>query len=591
MFGRLGWWRHAVVVVSVAACGLLTALGIIGGGGERFDAKQIVVEPVGENGVQITEIVDIDFASKHKHGYERNVDNDFGVPINVSASSVDAPDDVSVDQVGGRTQIRIGRSDTTISGQHRYVLRYTLPDAQLFTGQLALDNIGNEEKVQTDRFEVIVVGLQLDRPLCNVGSRGSSGGCTLAQDGDVYRAVIAPLEKGDGVTIGGTIVGRIAPADVAVNPLPARRNRATVPLTVGIMSIGATGAAAVYGSSRRRGRNEVFGGGGAADAAFGALPRPGSPVPTAMSTTLVADDRLASLATVEFVPPPGIAPWQGAVVLNERMGNDVVAAWFSGQAAADIIELEQTDKKLVVRPGTKRASADAATAAIIDTMLDGRDEITLGSYDKHFASAWNQVAALQRTTIAESGWWKRLPPSSSSGSGGSLIIVLVIGLVVFGGGSVLTAAAGLLHSVPLALLFGLVVPCVVASAVYHTMLPARSGTGSAMALRTESFRRFLAASEGKHVEWAWKQGLLREYSAWAVSLGAADAWGKALAASNIPPAAMSTNSPMLVYAMASSMSSSHTAPSTSGSGGSGFSGGFSGGSVGGGGGGGSSGSW
>jgi hypothetical protein len=591
MLGRLGWWRHAAVAVAVAVCALLTALGFIGGGGERFDAKQIVVEPVGDDGLQITEIVDIDFASKSKHGYERNVDNDFGVPIDVSATSADAPDDVSVNQVDGRTQIRIGRSDTTVSGQHRYVLRYTLPAARLSTGQLALDGIGNEEKVQTGRFEVIVTGLQLDGPLCNVGSRGSSGGCTLVQDGDVYRAVIAPLDKGDGVTIGGTIVGRAPPADVVVNALPQRRNRATVPLTVGIVAIGATGAAAIYGSSRRRGRNEVFGGGGAADAAFGALPRPGAPVPVGMSTTLVADDQLASLATIEFVPPPGIAPWQGSVLLNERLGNDVVAAWFSGQAAADVIELEQSDKKLVVRPGAKRAAADAPTAAIIDTMLNGRDELTLGTYDKHFASAWNQVTGMQRTSIAESGWWKRLPPSSSSGSGGSLVIVVVIGLVVFGGGSLLTAAAGLLHSVPLALLFGLVVPSVVASAVYHTMLPARSGTGSAMALRTESFRRFLVASEGKHVEWAWKQGLLREYSAWAVSLGAADAWGKALAASNIPPAVVSTNSPMLVYAMGSSLNSSHTAPSSSGSGGSGFSGGFSGGSVGGGGGGGSSGSW
>ena len=43
--------------------------------------------------------------------------------------------------------------------------------------------------------------------------------------------------------------------------------------------------------------------------------------------------------------------------------------------------------------------------------------------------------------------------------------------------------------------------------------------GSALALRTESFRRFLAASEGRHVQWAWEHGLLREYSAWAVALG------------------------------------------------------------------------
>ena len=126
--------------------------------------------------------------------------------------------------------------------------------------------------------------------------------------------------------------------------------------------------------------------------------------------------------------------------------------------------------------------------------------------------------------------------------------------------------------------------------MYRSLLPARSAAGSALALRTESFRRFLAASEGRHVEWAWKQGLLREYSAWAVALGAASTWERAMEASSVPPAELVTG-PLLVYTMGPSFTQLHTAPSSSGGGGVGFGGGFSGGSVGGGGGGGSSGSW
>ncbi len=95
------------------------------------------------------------------------------------------------------------------------------------------------------------------------------------------------------------------------------------------------------------------------------------------------------------------------------------------------------------------------------------------------------------------------------------------------------------------------------------MLPALTTTGSALALRTESFRRFLQASEGRHVEWAWKQGLLREYSAWAVALGAAQAWERALKGSSVPPTEM-THGPLLVYYAASSFSSTTTAPSSSG---------------------------
>jgi uncharacterized membrane protein len=149
---------------------------------------------------------------------------------------------------------------------------------------------------------------------------------------------------------------------------------------------------------------------------------------------------------------------------------------------------------------------------------------------------------------------------------------------------------GLVRSPIAAVIFAVVVPGVVAYFVYAVMLPARTAAGSALTLRAESFRRFLDASEGKHVDWAWKQGLLREYSAWAVALGAADAWGRALANSNVPPPEMHLASPMWVYSMGSSFESTRSAPAPSGGSGSSFSG-FSGGSVGGGGGGGSSGSW
>ncbi len=69
---------------------------------------------------------------------------------------------------------------------------------------------------------------------------------------------------------------------------------------------------------------------------------------------------------------------------------------------------------------------------------------------------------------------------------------------------------------------------------YGSMLPSRTATGSALALRTESFRRFLASSEGRHVDWAWEHGVLREYSAWAVALGAAEAWSRAIGVEQHP---------------------------------------------------------
>ena len=61
MLGRRAPWRHLVVVLVVAACSLLALVGIIGPGAgsrsERFEAKQITVQPAGERGVRIREVV------------------------------------------------------------------------------------------------------------------------------------------------------------------------------------------------------------------------------------------------------------------------------------------------------------------------------------------------------------------------------------------------------------------------------------------------------------------------------------------------------------------------------------------------------
>ncbi len=173
MLGHRARWRHAVVVLVVAACAALAWFGVIGAGdgGERFEAKQVTVQPAGEDGMRIREVVDQDFGDADRHGYRRTIPNDFGAPTEVTASSPDAPADVFIDDRGFETEIRVGDPDQTVSGQHRYVLSYTLPEAQLSNGELALDIIGTDETIETERFEIVVTGFELDDPLCNVGGR------------------------------------------------------------------------------------------------------------------------------------------------------------------------------------------------------------------------------------------------------------------------------------------------------------------------------------------------------------------------------------------------------------------------------------
>lgn len=356
MIGRVSRVRHVVVGAAIGGTTLLAATGVIGGGRhpERFDAKTVVVQPVG-SGLRITEHVDIDFGDERRRGYERIVPNDFGVPVDVVASSPDAIGTVSTADVGGATRIRVGDPDTTFTGQHRYELSYTLPNPQLETLGLDLDLVlppggiypGDDE---TGRFEVIVTGFELLDPFCDVGRIGGEGGCELVA-GDspgTYRAVIEPLGENDGLSIGGAVSGATASVPVEPPPIPERReSRSNGLLAAGVAALGGAGAIPIYRWARRRGSNEVFAG-GAAEAAYGAMPPPRAdgtlePPPP---VTLVPDDEMADLATIEFVPPKGIEPWEASVLLTERIGADTVEAWISGLVAKEAIEIAEHDDDL-----------------------------------------------------------------------------------------------------------------------------------------------------------------------------------------------------------------------------------------------------
>ncbi len=565
--------HHVVVAIAAAVVPVLVVLGLAGDGmyPERFEAKQVLVTPVGD-GVRIREVVDIDFGNTLRHGYRRTIPNDFGVPVDVVASSPDAPDDLGVSDLGSETEIRIGDPNSTTDGQHRYVLEYTLPDANLSSGQLALNIIGVDETLETERFEIVITGMRLAEPTCYQGSGASPLPCTLDADGDLYRAVIEPLEVGQALAVSGTVTELTPAADVPIPELPPRRHPSRVPALIATPILGVLASFGTYRWMRRSGRNLV-GGTGAADAAFGGLPGPGR---------LVTDQQLEAMATTEFEPPRGLRPWHGSLLLREKVDNDTVSAWFSDQIAQGVVELRGDADELVAGP--QLASAPPITQQRIGTLLTEAGSLQLGTHQPRLTTLWKQIEQEQVVAARESGWWQRYPPGTASSPSQALgaLGLMVLALVAF------TLFTDLRHLLAVAVVASILLPAVVAFVAYRPLLPRRSAEGSAAALRAESFRRFLKASEGRHVDWAWEHGLLREYSAWAVALGAADAWGRAVAASAVPPPEVAVNTmPLLMYSHGAAWHSSYTTPSSSGSGGGGgFSGG--GGSFGGGG---SSGSW
>jgi uncharacterized protein (TIGR04222 family) len=587
--GRLSKARHVAVGLAIAGTSALAAFGLIGDGNpeERFDNWQTIVEPAGGDALRITETFDQDFGDANRHGPQRAIPNDYGAPTDVEASSPDAPADVTLIDGGFETIIRIGDPDVNVTGQHRYVLTYTLPESQLERGFLAIDVIAGDQ-FDTDYAEAVVRGFELDDPRCFVGFNGAETECELEHDDGFYRATFEPLPKFTGITIDGVIVDTMDPVDIDPPPLPDRRDDYSLELAIVIAVLGLVGAGAVYMWARRHGRNEVFAG-GAADAAFGELPAPNPDGSSrAISTSLVTDDKLDDMATIEFVPPKGLQPWEGAVLLDEKLNDATVQAWLSGLAGRGAIEIDDSDDEVKIGSGLRRAELDASDAALLDDLIGRDGPYQTGTYDPKFAAAWRNVAGMQKERIADSGWWRHTSPGSPFKGAGSASVGLIL-LAVFGAisakvaGSVFSAFA----SWPAALLLGLLFPALIAYFAYSAMLPARSAQGSALALRTESFRRFLHASEAQHVEWAWKHDLLREYSGWAVALGEAEAWADALDKANIPEPARMSAMPAILAANSASITSSRVEPSKSG----GSGGGTGGGSVGGGGGGGSRGSW
>jgi uncharacterized membrane protein YgcG len=407
----------------------------------------------------------------------------------------------------------------------------------------------------------------------------------------VYRALLEPLPANAGLSIYADVTALAGAAVVDPPEIPDRRTERRWLITLAMPILGLAGAVAMFVRARRKGRNQVYAG-GAADAAYGSLPSPDAAGGNdeGRLLRLVADDRLDDLATIEFVPPKGIDPWEARVLLTEQIDDASVAAWFSGLAGREAITLESDDAKLSIASGPRRGQLTGDDAELLDRVFAEGDPYVTGKYDPGFAAAWQSIKAHQSESIRTSNWWTHLPPGSSVRGGclGPIIVAFVFAIVL--GGSALTAALGLFRSWPMALAFGLAVPALAASLAYAALLPARSAQGSALALRSEAFRRFLDASEGKHVEWAWEHDLLREYSGWAVALDEADAWSRAMEHANVPEPARAMTTPILIYSMGSSINSSRTAPSSSGSAGGGGGGGGSSGS-GGGGGGGSSGSW
>ena len=138
MLRKVRPWHHVVVGLVIALMTLLAGCPgdrcrrrCAASDRERFDAKQVTVWPEGDNGVHVREIVDIDFGSTERHGYQRIIPNDFGDPQSVDGRSTEAERRRCTSSTSATTPGSGSATRTSAyTGRHRYELDYVLPDAR-----------------------------------------------------------------------------------------------------------------------------------------------------------------------------------------------------------------------------------------------------------------------------------------------------------------------------------------------------------------------------------------------------------------------------------------------------------------------------
>ncbi len=255
-------------------------------------------------------------------------------------------------------------------------------------------------------------------------------------------------------------------------------------------------------------------------------------------------------------------------------------AWLVSEAIEGSIAIDQDEHRKVQL--TRLQFGDPGAVPVLDAMFHGQPAIELGHYDRSFALGWTMLDNRLQDWMRTSGMWDPAGDRRRTIVRVVGLAMTVVGTLIAAGSAALAARYGPVPLVGVAL-GALVAGVGIAFTVRAWELRVRTPLGSAMWLRVESFRRFLAASEAYHAEQAAARGVLREYTAWAVAVGEIDRWTHAMAgAANIPD--QSALSYAYLYpVLLTSTSSASTAPSSSGGGGVG--------GVGGGGGGGGGGSW
>ncbi len=561
------WWALAFGVAGALALGAAASLTARSGDEERIASYWTWASLDERGGAQVVEVIDYDFGPHRRHGILRDIPF-VGTTTPIEVNSPTAPDRLEVtphvfptdrpdpdsalselylppdlEELFGEhsdgaprsvtgVRLRIGDPSITVVDRHRYRIEYGA-DALVDGESVSWNAIGTAWPISIGRIEIhLTAANDLTDLSCDMGGTAERGGCRAAQVAPGHVVVTAlGLSAFEGVTVSARVGDALGiPPRRPAEPVGAIGDPGFGWLLVGFVVAAAAlpaGLATAWGL-RRLGRERVWAT-SPVPAAFG----PGSPDERAFG--LLDQGDLDELATIEFAAPKGLTAAQGGVVYDEEVRERHKTAWLLERVAAGELVFDDTHLTLSLARSARLPQPDVAP--ILAAMFGRRRSLSLGTHDAGFESAWKLIEARLEDWRRQSGLW-------DPRGGARRVAAEIVGIVLAAAGVVAAAggAAGasrwgspwLLVAVSGAVIAGVGLALLLGSWELRSRTPA----GSALWLQVESFRRFLAASEARHAAAAARMGLLREYTAWAVSLGEVDHWEQAVEEAASAPVSM-----------------------------------------------------
>ncbi len=524
----------SVLVAAAAVClGAVAApTPALAGTFETIHNYDVDITVQADGDLSIVETIDYDFGDEEHHGIFRDIPTrlryddtyDRVMPLRVDGvtGSPGTPVQYDVSDAGdGKTEIKIGDADQTITGVHQYRIAYTVQGALNSFAQrdeLYWNAIGDEWGVTIQRATVRVVSPgQITGIACFQGQERSSERCDAsAFQGDTARFGQVQLSPYEGLTI---VVG-IEKGAVAVQP-PILDERWTPARAFAVTPVtGSTaGALAVVGIAGfgflawTRGRDRRYRG-SQVDQIMGN--------PHGESETVPVGDADAE-GPVEFAPPEGIRPGQVGTLVDERANTLDVSATIVDLAVRGFLQIHEIPKEgFFGKPDWRLVRTDKDDGSLLPyerMLLEGlfRDgqETTLSALRTTFAARLSKVEDSLYADARDQGWFAIRPDRVRLrwrllGFGLTVLAIVI---------TVALAATTHLGLIGLAtLLVGLVFW------FGAGRMPARTAKGTAMLRRVRGYRRVIDTADRYLARWAEQENEFPKMLPYAIVFGLTDKW-------------------------------------------------------------------